>query len=215
LGAIPPGEFIPLAEDTGLIIPLGRQVLKMACCQVALWNRYFQAKLTVSVNVSAKQLADKDFLSSVKSVLDELQFDPSLLKFEITESILLNNRQAAQHVLSAARAMGIEICLDDFGTGYSSLSYLLDFPFDTIKIDRSFVQNVDHNPQRAEMLRTIVQLAKKLNKKVIAEGIETLAQLKFLDAIPCDFVQGFLFSKPLVPEIITELLEAELGTYNS
>lgn len=209
-GVISPDEFIPLAEETGLIIKLGRQVLKMACQQTALWNRSLQASLFISVNVSVRQLADPDFLDYIREVLEESQLSPSLLKLEITESVLLHDRLSAQALLSSAREMGIEICLDDFGTGYSSLSYLLEFPFDTIKIDRSFFRDVDHNSKGAEMLRTIAQLAKNLHKKVIAEGIETVAQLEFLRGVPCDFVQGFLFSRPLMPETMSEILESEM-----
>lgn len=210
-GIISPSEFIPLAEETGLIVGLGRQVLRMACFQTALWNKSLQTNLSVSVNVSVKQLADSDFLSYIKEVLEEAQLAPALLKLEITESVLLHDRLSAQEVLSAVQDEGIEICLDDFGTGYSSLSYLLEFPFDTIKIDRTFFRDIDSNPRRAEMLRTIAQLAKNLHKRVIAEGIETVAQLEFLSAIPCDFVQGFLFSKPLMPEVMTEILQSEMA----
>lgn len=205
---IGPEEFIPLAEDTGLIIELGKQILERACYQVAQWNRDLQSRLTLNVNVSARQFADHTFLSFLKEVLKKSSLEPTLLKLEITESVLLQEHHLAGGILVQARAMGIEICLDDFGTGYSSLSYLLNFPFDTIKIDKSFVQDVEQDQRRAEMMRTIQQLAQNLKKKVIAEGIETTAQLDFLIELNCDAAQGFLLSKPLMPEGITELLHS-------
>jgi len=209
-GTVPPDEFIPLAEDTGLIIELGKQVLRKACCQLAIWNTRFQSRLIMSVNVSGRQLADKDFLQSVSEILKEAQLDAALLKFEITESVLLSDRQSAEEILGAARATGVEIWLDDFGTGYSSLSYLLDFPFDAIKIDKSFVRDVEHDDRRAEMVRTIIQLGLNLKKKVIAEGIETLAQLQFVASLKCNSAQGFLFSGPLTSEAMTGILESEM-----
>lgn len=209
-GVISPAEFIPLAEDTGLIIELGKQVLSIACYQVAAWNSHFHSKLTVSVNVSGRQLADKGFLSYVKEILNDSQLEPALLKFEITETVLLSDRQGAEETFGTAHSMGIGIYLDDFGTGYSSLSYLLEFPFDTIKIDRCFMQNVDCDNRRAEMMHTIVKLAKNLGKNVIAEGIETLAQLEFIAKLRCDSVQGFLFSRPLLAEAMTKTLKSEM-----
>jgi diguanylate cyclase (GGDEF)-like protein len=210
LGMILPGDFIPLAEDTGLIIDLGKQVLQKACCQVATWNRQFRSKLALSVNLSAQQLIDKGFLPYVKQVLRETQLEASLLKFEITESVLLEDRELAEEVLSAAQAMGIEICLDNFGTGYSSLNTLLEFPLDTIKVDSSFLRDIDRDQRRAEIMHTIVQLAKNLTKKVIIEGIETTAQLEFIAGLPSDSVQGYLLARPLLPEAMTGILEGEL-----
>jgi EAL domain-containing protein (putative c-di-GMP-specific phosphodiesterase class I) len=160
--------------------------------------------------VSGRQLVDKGFLPYIKHVLRETQLEPSLLKLEITESVLLEDRQSAEEVLGAAQAMGIEICLDDFGTGYSSLNSLMEFPLDTIKIDSKFLQGTDRNPQRIEVMQTIAQLAKKLRKKVIIEGVETAAQLESIATIPGDSIQGYLLSKPLLPEIISGILECEL-----
>lgn len=208
-GMISPAEFIPLAEDTGLIIELGKQVLKKACFQIAHWNREFEANLTINVNVSGRQLADKEFLSVVQEILEQSELHPSLLKFEITESVLLRDREAAETILGKAREMGIEICLDDFGTGYSSLSYLLEFPFDTIKIDKGFVQDVDRDEERALMLDTILHLAKNLRKKVVAEGVETRENLGFLASRQCDSAQGFLLSRPLMPESVPQILQSE------
>jgi diguanylate cyclase (GGDEF)-like protein len=205
-GEISADEFIPLAEDAGLIVELGQQVLGKACCQVAAWNRQFHCRLTVSVNISGRQLSDRDFLRGVSDALLGSQLEPSLLKFEITESVLLNDHKLAAEALGRARALGIEIYLDDFGKGFSALNYLVEFPFDTIKIDKSFIRDVERDHRRATVMATIVQLAKSLDKKVVAEGVETLAQLKFITAIHCDYAQGFLLSKPLLPTEMTAVL---------
>lgn len=210
-GVISPEEFIPVAEETGMIAQLGRQVLCEACCQVAAWNRQFKSRLKVSVNVSGWQLADNGFLECVEEVLADSWLEPSLLKFEVTESVLLNDRESAVKMLTAARAMGIAIYLDDFGKGYSALNYLLEFPFDVIKIDKSFIQNVERDERHATLMRSIVQLAKELEKKVVAEGIETQAQLEFIQSIGCDYAQGYLFSRPLPPAEMTERLHSEMA----
>ncbi len=208
-GMVSPGDFIPLAEETGLIQELGRQVLRRACEQCHAWNQRFGARLTVSVNVSARQFANPGLLGEITTIVRETGLDPRLLKLEITESVLLSGYQAVEEVLTGARALGIEISLDDFGTGYSSLSYLLRFPFDVVKIDRSFVQQMDRDYSRAEMVRMIVQLAAALNKKVIAEGVESQEELGRLREFGCDMVQGFLLSRPLAPEAMETLLLAE------
>ncbi len=208
-GMVSPGDFIPLAEDTGLILELGRQVLRRACEQCHAWNRRFGARLTVSVNVSARQFANPGLLQEITETVRESGLDPRLLKLEITESVLLSGYQAVEEVLTGARALGIEISLDDFGTGYSSLSYLLRFPFDVVKIDRSFVQHLDRDYGRAEMVRMIVQLVATLKKKVIAEGVESQEELARLREFGCDMVQGFLFSRPLAPEAVETLLVDE------
>jgi diguanylate cyclase (GGDEF)-like protein len=209
-GVISPEEFIPIAEETGLISSLGQQVLSQACRQVAAWNRRFKSSLKVSVNVSGWQLAGKGFLECVKDVLTDSRLEPELLKFEVTESVLLNDRETAAKMLTAARAMGIAIYLDDFGKGYSALHYLLEFPFDVIKIDKSFIKNVERDERHATVMRTIVQLAKKLEKSVVAEGIETQPQLEFVQRIGCEYAQGYLFSKALPAAEMIERLESEM-----
>jgi diguanylate cyclase (GGDEF)-like protein len=209
-GAIPPDEFIPRAEDAGLIVELGNQVISKACRQVAAWNRQFRSSLTVSINVSAWQLASKEFLPYVREVLLDSRLEASRLKFEITESVLMNDRQPALETLCAARAMDIEIYLDDFGTGYSALDYLLEFPFDAIKIDKRFLLDFENDERHATVMATIVQLAKGLRKRVVAAGIENLAQLEFITSIHCDYGQGYLFSKPLRPDEMTRMLSSEM-----
>jgi diguanylate cyclase (GGDEF)-like protein len=206
LGTIGPSEFIPVAEDTGLIVDLGRQVLEKACHQCRAWNDRFSAQLLVSVNVSAHQFASSSFLDDVVRILSESGLEPNLLKLEITESALIANYDAVEDVLMQARALGIAICLDDFGTGYSSLSYLLRFPFDVIKIDRSFVRHLDGDYRRSAMVRMINELAATLGKRIIVEGVETEAELLRLRELGCEMVQGFLLSKPLTPAAVEALL---------
>ena len=206
-GLVPPSEFIPLAEDTGIIIDIGRSVLQKACEQVQMWNVQFGTKLSVSVNLSPRQIADPDLLDDIKRILAATHLPPSLLKLEVVESVMMEDPTTSQHVLSAARDLGIEICLDDFGTGYSSLSYLLRYPFDTVKIDRSFVTSIDSDSDRAELVRTVVQLAANLRKNVIAEGVETEGELHLLQGMRCNSAQGFLMSRPLAPELVNSLLE--------
>ncbi len=205
-GMISPAAFIPVAEETGLVLLLGQKVLKQACRQVAQWNAMYCRDYTVSVNVSARQFADEALLNIIRESLDQGALPPDRLKLEITESVLLSGVQSVDRILNAARAMGVEISLDDFGTGYSSLSYLLRFPFDVIKIDRSFVQALDRDEQRAHLTATIVQLANSLGKQVIAEGVETQEEKQCLQAMQCDLLQGYLFSKPLPSDVVEEML---------
>ncbi len=206
-GMISPGLFIPVAEDTGLVLELGKQVLREACRQMEAWNRMYRRNFYVSVNVSARQFADVSLLAHVRSILNETQLPPDRLKLEITESVLISGVQTVEAVLTAARHLGVEISLDDFGTGYSSLSYLLRFPFDVVKIDRSFVQSLDRDPQRAGLAEMIVQLAARLGKKVVAEGVETVEERQLLERMQCDLLQGYLFSKPLGPAAVEALLQ--------
>ncbi len=206
-GMISPALFIPVAEETGLILELGRQVLHEACRQVEVWNRVYQRDFYVSVNVSARQFADAGLLKSVRSILEQTGLPADRLKLEITESVLISGVQTVEAVLTAARRLGVEISLDDFGTGYSSLSYLLRFPFDVVKIDRSFIQSLDRDPQRADLAEMIVQLAARLGKKVVAEGVETSEEKQLLERMHCDLLQGYLFSKPLAPALVEEQLD--------
>ncbi len=205
-GSVSPVDFIPVAEETGLIIELGKRVLLQACEQVQRWNQMYGRRYTMSVNLCARQFADPELLSSIRAALASTGLDPTLLKLEITESALLSGVDGVEAVLNGARALGIQISLDDFGTGYSSLSYLLKLPFDVIKIDRSFVQALDQDPKRAELVRTILMLAAGLEKNVIAEGVETKEERDWLARMQCDLLQGFYFSKPLPAGQIDGLL---------
>jgi diguanylate cyclase (GGDEF)-like protein len=211
-GPIDPGEFIPLAEETGLILELGRQVLRVACAQMAAWNAHFASRVSVSVNASGLQLLDQGFVQDVSSILTETGLEPSLLRLEVTESILIEENQLAGEVLNALRSKGVEVWLDDFGTGYSSLNCLLEVPFDCIKIDKAFLPASDQDRRRTEVLKAILQMAKYLEKEVIAEGIETTAQLELLTDLGCGFGQGFLFSQPVPSSIAGSLLQIEKAT---
>ncbi len=205
-GLVPPGEFIPIAEDTGLILELGRQVMQRACHQCQAWNKRFGVRLRVAVNVSVHQFADAGLMDSIVEALESSGLEPSLLRIEITESVLVNSFRQVEDVLMRARKLGIGICLDDFGTGYSSLSYLLRIPFDVVKIDRSFIRFLDRDRRRAEMVRMIMALGATLKKRIVAEGVETEGELAQLREMGCEMVQGFLLSKPLVTSAVETLL---------
>ena len=200
-GLVPPGEFIPLAEKTGLILPLGHWVLEAACTQLAAWARQPElAHLTVAVNVSARQFQRPHFVEQVLAILHRTGADPGRLELELTESLLVENMQDIIQKMFALKAMGVRFSLDDFGTGYSSLSYLKRLPLDQLKIDRTFVRDVLIDPNDAAIARTVVALAHTLGLGVIAEGVETTEQRDFLARSGCHAYQGFLFSRPLPPE---------------
>ncbi len=207
LGMVPPAEFIPVAEDTGLIIEVGAYVLREACRQNRLWQQAGDT-VPVAVNLSAAQFARRDLAGLVTSILNETGLEPRLLELEITESVLLRNAKEALAVLSRLRELGIVIALDDFGTGYSSLSYLHRFPIDKIKIDRSFISELGLNASSADIVRIIISLARTLNLTVVAEGVETVAQLRDLERMGCDEVQGFYLEVPQPAAAITAMLAA-------
>jgi len=211
-GIVSPGDFIPLAEETGLIIPLGFWVLKAACSQMYLWQSKFDGLIDwrISVNIASQQLSLPDFVERVVEVLDATNLDPHNLKLEITESSLVENTQQTIATLQQLKSLGIEFSLDDFGTGYSSLSYLHQFPFDTLKIDRSFVSSVGDNVEKLSIVRAIVTLARNLSMDTIAEGIETANQLTKLKALKCEYGQGYYLSKPLDKAILEDLIAADL-----
>ena len=213
-GFVSPVEFIPLAEETGLIISLGRWVLHQACYQLRIWQQqtFTSPPLTISVNISAKQFAEPNLIETIKEILQETQLDASSLKLEITESVLVDNPANAVAILKQLKALGIKLSIDDFGTGYSSLSYLHQMPFDTLKIDRSFVNNVDCDPEKIEMIRTIVSLAWNLGINVVAEGVETKKQMYQLQALKCDYGQGYYFARPLDANAARNMKQFELNT---
>lgn len=197
-GMVSPADFIPLAEETGMILPLGRWVLETACMQLAKWAE--QAKfdaLTIAVNVSVQQFRQADFVDEVLSVLKSTGANPSRLKLELTESLLAHDVEDIVEKMFALKAKGIAFSLDDFGTGYSSLYYLKRLPLDQLKIDQSFVRDVLIDPNDAAIARTIVALADSLGLGVIAEGVETDEQRDFLKAAGCHTYQGYLFGRPL------------------
>jgi diguanylate cyclase (GGDEF)-like protein len=197
-GLISPVEFIPVAEETGLIIQLGRWILREACRQARDWQQRFpEQSLSVSVNLSARQLVHADLLDDIVAALDETGLPPTLLKLEITESAVMETDGRAIALLERLRQMGIRLLLDDFGTGYSSLSYLHRLPIDTLKIDRSFVAKLHENPTDRHFVETIVHLAHKLDRDVICEGVEEEAQAEMLAAMGVEYSQGFLYSRPV------------------
>jgi diguanylate cyclase (GGDEF)-like protein len=198
-GLIPPAKFIPVAEETGMIIPIGKWVLGEACRQMSRWQKLSQTDepLPMSVNLSGRQFLQPDLLEQVQEVLRETGLDPRGLKLEITETVVMENIEAATHTLEQLRALGVELSIDDFGTGYSSLSYLQRFPVSTLKIDRSFVSRMTESDGTAEIVRTIAKLAQNLGMDVVAEGVETEGQRAQLSAFECEFGQGYYFSKPM------------------
>lgn len=214
-GLIPPIHFIPLAEEIGLIVPLGLWVLREACRQTREWNEGSDRRppLTVSVNVSARQLKMPDFVAQVVQVLSETGFDTACLKLEITESVMMQETDVTIGKLHALKALGIRLAVDDFGTGYSSMAYLSSLPIDTLKIDRAFVGKMSQHTEDAAIVRAIVMLAKTLNLRITSEGIETVEQLTQLRALECDLGQGYHFSRPLPADQLQAFLavEAALG----
>jgi diguanylate cyclase (GGDEF)-like protein/PAS domain S-box-containing protein len=207
-GFISPGEFIPIAEETGLIIPIGQWVLEEACRQIRVWQEQSPQypPLQISVNLSSKQFNNSNLIEQIRRVLREIELDPHSLKLEITESMVMENVEAAIEMLQQLQKLGIELSIDDFGTGYSSLSYLHRFPISTLKIDRSFVSRMNDQSENAEIVRTIVMLARNLKMNVVAEGVETQDQLAQLAMLECDYGQGYYFSKPLDVESAARLL---------
>ena len=201
-GLLQPDEFISLMEETGLIIPVGAWVLSEACRQLEEWTAQFphQPPLTMSVNLSARQLQDPGLVLAVKNALATSHLDPACLKLEITETVVMQDAPSTLEALHALKALGVQLAIDDFGTGYSSLSYLKRFPVDTLKIDRSFVQGVALNAKDTAIVRAVVDVAKSLNLSVTAEGIETDDQLAQLQELGCDRGQGYLFARPLAAE---------------
>ncbi len=208
MGMISPAEFIPLAEETGLIVPMGEEILRQALAQLQDWQTRYPSwsKLTMSINLSSRQLQDPDFLAMVDQAVLDYGIHPSSIKLEITESLLMQGGEAGFAILNELRARGFSLSLDDFGTGYSSLSYLHRFPINTLKIDRSFVQKLEPGVSSFEIVRTITELARSLRMDVIAEGVETTQQSDHLKSLDCEMVQGYFFSKPLAPSAADEYL---------
>ena len=197
-GLVPPAEFIPLSEETGLILPLGRWVLEAACAQLVQWaGRPEMANLTISVNVSAKQFSQADFVAVVLAVLESTGANPQRLKLELTESLLVTQIESVIAKMDALKARGVGFALYDFGTGYSSLTYLKRFPLDQLKIDQSFVRDILTDSNDAAIAKMVIVLAESLGLSVIAEGVETEAQRHFLTQQGCYAYQGYLFSRPL------------------
>ena len=208
LGMVPPVKFIPIAEETGLIVPLGRWVLETACRQQVAWRRLGMPPLRMAVNLSTRQFDDDNLLADVKAVIAATGIDPACLEIEITESMLVRDARRATEVLTAFKALGIRLSVDDFGTGYSSLSNLKRFPVDTIKVDRSFIRDLSSDHEDQAIAQAIISMGRTLGMTVIAEGVETHEQVEFLRVWGCDEIQGFYYSKALPAQAIAELVKA-------
>ncbi|MET3841066.1 GAF domain-containing protein [Bradyrhizobium sp. OAE829] len=209
LGLVSPGQFIPLAEETGLIVPIGRWVLTEACAQNMAWQRRGLRPVTMAVNLSPRQFADANLLHDVDEALLASGMSPVLLQLEVTESMVMRNVSRAIKLLDAIQNRGIRLAIDDFGTGYSSMSLMKQFPIDTIKIDRSFVRDLPVDSEDQAITQAIISMGKALGMTVIAEGVETIEQQTFLRNHACDEMQGFLFSKPLPPQQMADMLRTE------
>jgi EAL domain-containing protein (putative c-di-GMP-specific phosphodiesterase class I) len=206
IGMVSPAEFIPMAEETGLIVPIGEWVLQAACAQINAWQAQGLAPIPVSVNISSQQFQHQELLITIGRLLESSGIPPERLMLEITESVIMQNTDSTFDILNTLTAMGLRLLIDDFGTGYSSLSYLKRLPVFAIKIDRSFINDIATNPDDAAIIKAIIAMAQNLKLKVVAEGVETEEQLAFLRDEQCDVMQGYLFSRPLPAEEVSKLL---------
>ncbi len=206
LGMVPPGQFIPLAEETGLIVPLGKWVLNTACAQNMAWRKSGLPPMLMAVNLSARQFADEHLLQDITDALRDSAMPPGLLELELTESMVMQNAERAGKVLAAIKQLGVRLAIDDFGVGYSSLTHLKHFPIDTLKVDRSFIRDIPQDHEDKAITEAIIAMGKSLNLTVVAEGVETLEQETFLREHACDETQGYYFSKPITGEQFAALL---------
>jgi EAL domain-containing protein (putative c-di-GMP-specific phosphodiesterase class I) len=210
-GLVMPSLFVPIAEECGLILAIDRWVLREACRQAQAWLQAGLPPINIAVNTSAIDFHDEDFLDTIRLTLKETGLDPSNLELELTESVLMRDAEFTNILLEALSDLGIKLAIDDFGTGYSSLSYLRQFPIDTLKIDQSFVNKMIHNPDDASIVSAIISLGKTLKLHVIAEGVETPEQLRFLQTQDCDAVQGYYLGRPMRPEALACQLEKRVS----
>jgi diguanylate cyclase (GGDEF)-like protein len=206
-GPVSPAQFIPVAEDCGLILPIGQWVLREACKQARAWVDAGLPLGSMAVNISAMEFRDDSFLESVFAILSETGLDPRSLELELTESVLMKRAESAASVLKSLRARGVQLAVDDFGTGYSSLSYLRKFPIDALKIDQSFVRQITTAPDETTIVTAVISMGRSLKLRVVAEGVETQEELAFLQAHQCDEAQGYFFSRPVVAQQFAKLLE--------
>jgi EAL domain-containing protein (putative c-di-GMP-specific phosphodiesterase class I) len=209
LGLVSPAEFIPLAEDTGLIVPIGEWVLREACLQSKRWQQLGYPPIQMAVNICARQFHDQDLAQTVIDVLHETKLAPQHLELELTESSIMHHGELVGNVLNRLKGMGVDIAIDDFGTGFSSLASLKRLPIDALKIDKSFVMDATTDPDDAALVMAIITLAHNLRLKVIAEGVETEEQLRFLQLLRCDEIQGYLFSKPIPADSLVALMDTQ------
>jgi diguanylate cyclase (GGDEF)-like protein len=210
-GPVSPAQFIPVAEDCGLILPIGKWVLREACKQVRAWQDAGLSPGTMAVNISAMEFRDDKFLEEVFAVLRDTGLDPKSLEFELTESVLMKRAEATESILKSLRERGVQVAVDDFGTGYSSLSYLRRLPIDALKIDQSFVRQITTDPDETTIVTAVIGMGRNLKLRVVAEGVETQQQLEFLRAHECDEAQGYYFSRPVLPQQFAKLLEVGIS----
>ena len=210
-GCISPAHFIPLAEETGLIVPIGEWVIRTACQQSAEWRKKGFRDVRISVNLSAKQFQQPDLVEMITKIIEETDMNPGLLDLEITESLAMMDIELTKEILGKLKKMNINISLDDFGTGYSSLNYLKQLPINTVKIDKTFVDNITVDKGQQTIAKAVIDLSHNMALQVIAEGVETWDQYSFLKYQQCDKVQGYLFSKPLSLEEIENILKEDEG----
>jgi EAL domain-containing protein (putative c-di-GMP-specific phosphodiesterase class I) len=209
-GLLHPASFIPIAEECGLIVPIGQWVLLEACRQSRAWSDAGLGKLPIAVNLSAAEFRAKDFLSGVRAVLIATGVEPFNLELEITETVLMEDTESSLTTLRALKVMGVQIAIDDFGTGYSSFSYLQRFPADTMKIDKSFLQKFTSDPTGKNLVHAMINIGTSLKQHVIAEGVENLSQIEFLRSIKCSEAQGYYFSPPVSSELAGHLMKTGL-----
>jgi len=209
--SISPGEFIPLAEESGLILPIGDWVLQQACAQNRAWQEAGLPPLRVAVNVSGLQFRQTDFVARVGAILAETGLAPQYLELELTESFIMRDVEQTRKTLQGLKKLGIQLAVDDFGTGYSSLTYLKNFPIDRLKIDQSFIRDVSLNPNDAAITTAIIAMGHSLGMKVIAEGVETEEQLDFLRRHQCDEIQGYCIGWPMSKDDFSQFLQAGIN----
>ena len=209
-GLVSPAEFIPVAEETGLIVPIGFWVLREACSQMRAWQLRFPSEpaLTIAVNFSAKQFVQPDLVQHVIQTLRDTHLDPGSLRIEFTESVAMQDAERTARILNELKAFGLCTSIDDFGTGFSSLSYLSRLPLDILKLDRSFVAGMENNKESRQVVHTVISLGHSLGMDVVAEGIETLEQANELRSLGCQYAQGYFFSKPVTQTCAEALLES-------
>jgi EAL domain-containing protein (putative c-di-GMP-specific phosphodiesterase class I) len=211
-GLVPPAQFIPVAEERGFMVPIGRWVLHEACRQARAWHDARLKPIRIAVNISAVELRDKEFVAGVRSILRETGFEPTCVELELTETFLLQDSKSTAAVLYALKHLGVELALDDFGTGYSSLSHLKRFPIDTLKIDQSFVHDIVTDADDANIVSAVISMGRSLQMRVVAEGVETSEQLAFLQQQHCPEGQGYYFSRPVASKEFVRLFARTVGS---
>ncbi|MBI5936697.1 MAG: EAL domain-containing protein [Betaproteobacteria bacterium] len=213
-GLLPPDRFIPLAEESGLIIPIGEWVLRAACAQNKLWQAAGLNPISIAVNLSPRQLHHPKLAAQIEHLLNVTGHEPTRLEIEITESMMLHGSEKIVGTLRAIKQMGVRIAIDDFGTGHSSLSHLQHLPVDTVKIDRTFIRNITSNPNDAAITQAVIDMARNMGLRIVAEGVETREQMMFLQELHCSVMQGYFFSKPVPSDEFAKLARAELSAYD-